>query len=200
MLSESVDLSNVALAVLAGGEGRRMGFAKAELRLHGRPILHVLLEQFAWPGPTLLITAPGREHPTGCDAFTQELVDPAAGQGPLRGLLTALENSAAPVMVVAAVDMPLVRHEQLRWLAEAVGQRPGSAGLMLRHGNNIEPLPGAFRRDAIADVRRRLESGRRSLHGLLEEPGFAVVDAPADWPDRTWANFNSPDNLAAAGG
>lgn len=200
MPSETVDLATVALAVLAGGEGRRMGFAKAELRLHGRPIFQVLFEQFAWPGPTLLVTAPGREHPNGCELFTQELVDPAAGQGPLRGLLTALENSPAETLVVAAVDMPFVGHEQMRWLAESIGQRPDTLGLMLRRGNNVEPLPSAFRPGAIPHVRRRLESGRRSLHGLLEEPGFVVVDVPADWPARTWANLNSPDDLAAAEG
>jgi molybdenum cofactor guanylyltransferase len=200
MLARDRDLADVALAVLAGGEGRRMGFAKAEMRLHGRPILDVLREQFAWPGPTLLVTAPGREHPTGSEAFTRELVDPSAGQGPLRGLLTALEHAPVPVLVAAAVDMPFVRQEHLLWLANGLRLRPGGVGLMTRRGETVEPLPAAFTVAAIDPVRRRLESGRRSLHGLLEEPGFAVVDAPADWPARTWANLNSPEDLAAAGG
>ena len=55
-------MRDVTLAILAGGEGSRMGYPKGELRLGGRPILPVLLERFAWEGPTLLVTAPGRQH------------------------------------------------------------------------------------------------------------------------------------------
>ena len=90
------ELTDVTLAVLAGGEGTRMGFAKGELNIDGRPILSHLLERFAWPGWTLLVTAPGREHPSGWEGFTREVSDPEAGQGPLRGVLTALEQARMP--------------------------------------------------------------------------------------------------------
>jgi molybdopterin-guanine dinucleotide biosynthesis protein A len=53
------------LAVLAGGEGRRMGLPKGDLALDGRPILKRLLDRLVWLVSTLLVTAPGREHPTG---------------------------------------------------------------------------------------------------------------------------------------
>ena len=52
-------MRDVTLAILAGGEGSRMGYPKAELASHGRAILPVLLECFQWEGPTLLVTAPG---------------------------------------------------------------------------------------------------------------------------------------------
>ena len=189
----------MALAVLAGGEGRRMGFAKAEMRLHGRPILELLLEQFAWPGPTLLITAPGREHPTGWQRFTRELVDPSVGQGPLRGLLTALENLPTSTVVVAAVDMPFVRHEHLRWLVESLHLRPDIVGLMTRR-EAPEPLPSVYTTDAVLHARRLLESGRRSLHGLVDDHQFAAIDAPEGWPASTWTNLNSPEDLSSAVG
>jgi molybdopterin-guanine dinucleotide biosynthesis protein A len=195
-----LELANVALAVLAGGDGRRMGFPKAEIRLGGRPILHVLLEQFAWPGPTLLVTAAGREHPTGADAFDREVADPVAGQGPLRGVLTSLENTPVPVVLVTAVDMPFVRHEHLRWLAAAIRGRADTAGLVTRRGGEVEPLPAALTTVAIPHVRRWLETGRRSLRGLFEDPAFVTLDAPADWPDVTWTNLNSPGDLPPAGG
>ena len=193
------DLRAATLAILAGGEGSRMGGPKADLRVAGRPILAHLIERFRWPGPTLLVTAPGREKPTGSDAFTRELVDPVQGQGPLRGLLTALEHTAAPVLLVTAVDMPFVRDEHLSWLATQIRERH-IAGLMTRRGGEIEPLPSAFTPAAVPHLRRRLERGRRSLHGLLDDAAFVVLDAPPDWPERTWANLNSPDDLAAAGG
>src|SRR5687768_16637019 len=130
MAAVTGQLSDVALAVLAGGEGSRMGRPKAQLLVRGRPVLPFLLDRLNWPGPTLLVTAPGREHPTGCDRFTSELLDPAAGQGPLRGLLTALEGSPVPYVVTTAVDMPLMRHDCLAWLAGSLKSRPGVLGLM----------------------------------------------------------------------
>jgi molybdopterin-guanine dinucleotide biosynthesis protein A len=195
MALADADLRSITLAILAGGEGSRMGHAKAEIRLGDRPILDVLLERFAWPGPTLLVTAPGREHPTGWRGFTREVTDPGAGQGPLRGVLTALEQASTPVVVFTGVDMPLVGRDQFAWLAERLSERPAALGLMLRRGAQIEPLPSAFRAGATGLVRRMLESGRRSLHGLLADPAIEAVEAPDAWDERTWTNLNSPADL-----
>jgi molybdopterin-guanine dinucleotide biosynthesis protein A len=186
---------DVTLAILAGGEGSRMGYPKGELRLGGRPILPVLLERFAWEGPTLLVTAPGRQHPTGWERFTREAADPVAGRGPLRGVLTALENSETGVTVVAAVDMPRVGAEQLRWVVQELERHPDAAGMMLRHEGQVQPLPAAFRATAAVLVRRAVDSNRRSLHGLLGDPSVVAVDAPREWGDDVWTNLNSPDDL-----
>jgi molybdopterin-guanine dinucleotide biosynthesis protein A len=197
------DLRDVALAVLAGGEGSRMGYPKSEMRLNDRPVLNVLLDRFAWPGPTLLVTAPGREHPTAHEAFAREVVDPSSGEGPLRGLLTALENSPAPWVVVTAVDMPLVRREQLEWLAAALKDRSGTAisGVMLyqavRNGRELQPFPSAFHVNAAPLVRRLLDSHRRALHALRDDPTIATLDAPPDWPADSWTNVNAPSDLAS---
>ena len=69
-----------------------MGQPKGLLTLKGQPILDYLLDALAWPGPTLLVTAPGREHPPGWERFDNEAADPESGGGPLRGVLTALES------------------------------------------------------------------------------------------------------------
>jgi molybdopterin-guanine dinucleotide biosynthesis protein A len=191
----STAVRDVTLAILAGGEGSRMGYPKGELRLGGRPILPVLLERFAWEGPTLLVTAPGREHPTGWERFTREVSDPVGGQGPLRGVLTALQNSGTGVTVVAAVDMPRVGPEQLRWVARVLRERSGAEGLMLRHEGQVQPLPAAFRTTAAALVRRALESNRCSLHGLMSYPSVVATDAPRKWGQEIWTNLNSPDDL-----
>src|SRR3954469_12653277 len=106
-------MTDVTLAILAGGEGSRMGRPKGLLRVHGRPVLEYLLERFDWPGPTLLVTAPGRERPPACELFSCEVQDPVAGLGPLRGILTALESARTPLVVVTSVDMPGVGREQL---------------------------------------------------------------------------------------
>src|ERR1700722_14126455 len=95
------DLSQISLAVIAGGKGERMGLPKSHLKYKEQPILKWLLRQIQWPGPTLLVTAPGVAHPPAAELFDREAVDPVDGLGPLRGLLTALEQSSTPI--VAAI-------------------------------------------------------------------------------------------------
>ena len=191
------ELSRATLAVLAGGEGRRMGAPKGELVLHGRPILHVLLDRFQWPGPTLLVTAPGRERPPGWERFTTEVVDPQAGQGPLRGILTALEHSTSELVVVTAVDMPGVRSEQLDWLVDALGQRPQLNGLLIDRRSHVEPFPSVFRAAALTTIRKRFVAGERSVRGLLQETAFGSIAAPETWPADVWRNLNRPEDLKA---
>jgi molybdopterin-guanine dinucleotide biosynthesis protein A len=189
------DYSNITLAVLAGGQGARMGKAKAEIKVDGKPILECLLAEYRWPGPTMLVTAPGREHPSGYELFHTEVVDPVAGEGPLRGLLTALENVTTPLLAVTTVDMPGVSRLQLSWLVSELEHRPKTLGVMCRHAKQIEPFPSIFRAQAIDTVRARLETGRTSVYGLSDQLGFEIADAPADWSDSVWMNLNSPADL-----
>ena len=85
-------MTAVTLAILAGGEGRRMGLPKQNLEINSRPILEFLLDRLTWPGPTLLVTTPSRQHPPGADRFDAEEVDAIENQGPLRGILTAMQQ------------------------------------------------------------------------------------------------------------
>jgi molybdopterin-guanine dinucleotide biosynthesis protein A len=190
-------MHDVTLAILAGGQGSRMGYPKGELRLHGRPILPVLLERFNWEGPTLLVTTPGRERPTGWEQFTREVTDAVGGQGPLRGVLTALENSPTDLTLVTAVDMPLLGADHVRWVVGELRGRPDASGLMLRHGRQVQPFPAAFRAAAAPMVRRALASNRRSLHGLLSDASMMALDAPTEWGDAPWTNLNFPGDLAS---
>lgn len=196
--SNETDLSSITLAILAGGQGSRMGRPKGEIRIEGRPILAYLFERFSWPGPTLLVTAPGREHPPAWERFDQEITDPVPDQGPLCGILTALEHLRTPLLLVATVDMPGVQKAQLHWLLDEMRKYPDRLGLMLRRSvetTAIEPFPSAFRAGAQEIISRRIHAGKLSVQKLIEEKGFEVVSAPASWDSRTWANLNVPADL-----
>lgn len=194
-------MAEMTLAVLAGGEGSRMGMAKGLLRIAGSPILGYLLEQFAWPGPTMLVTAPGREHPPGWERFQRECVDPVAGMGPLRGVLTTLENTTTEWVALATVDMPAIGKEQLETLAEMV--QAGDLGAMFRRfvprddEIRIEPFPLLVAMRAAAAIRTRMDARALSVAGLQDEPGFVVHDAPKAWGEAVWANLNRPADLAS---
>ncbi len=189
---------DTALAILAGGEGSRMGRAKGELVIAGKPILAHLLDQLAWQGDTVLITAPGRENPTGHELFTRECVDPIAGLGPLRGIITALESGVAQRYLFVPVDMPGVTQVQLAFLLEQ-HDRMGGLGLMLRR-DAIEPMPAILRADLLPVLQERLAIGQRSLYRLAVDGFVQTLDAPRDWPGSVWANLNSPEDLRTFAG
>ena len=180
------------LAVLAGGEGKRMGRPKAELTLVGQPILAYLPRPVSWPGPTLLVTSPGRDHPPGADRFDAEAVDPVAGEGPLRGLLTALENTATSIVVMTTIDMPGVSAKQFHWLIDQLCTRPDTLGVMCSRSpsvtaatsrSQIEPFPCVLRDGAIDAVRQHLRQRQRSVHALLQEMNVVSLHAPGEWGD-----------------
>lgn len=187
--------SEVGLAILAGGEGSRMGQPKGLLKIGGKPILQYLFDRIAWPGPNWLVTAPGREHPPGWESFEQEWVDPVAGQGPLRGVLTALENATTPVIVILTLDMPGIGKEQVEWIAGRM-LTGSQLGVMGRTAQGvIEPFPLGIRIETAPMIRRRIDGGRLSVNGLLEERGFMAPEVPIEWGSQTWVNLNRPEDL-----
>ena len=196
-------MTDAVLAILAGGRGLRMGTPKGLLRLQQRPILQYILERLGWPGPVWLITAPGSEHPPGWEKCDRELTDPVADLGPLRGVLTALEQLDGPELLVTTIDMPRVSADALRWMLEQLRGRPEIAGLMCAttgdKGTRIEPFPLTLRRTAEPIIRSRLTSGRASVRKLLEDPAFVSVNPPAEFPADLWLNLNLPEDLQMFG-
>ena len=194
------DCAHTTLAVLAGGEGRRMGGPKGVLALDGRPILERLLDRLDWPGPTLLVTAPGREHPPGWRRFINEVTDPVAGEGPLRGILTALENATTDEVIVLPVDMPNIMPAPLAWLAARLRENPAAAAVMVEQPelpNRVEPLPAVFRNPVAQTlVRAQLRDRQLALHRLTKNPQVVVVPMSSDWPCDFWINLNTPSDLA----
>jgi molybdopterin-guanine dinucleotide biosynthesis protein A len=191
-----MDLAQVTLAILAGGRGSRMGGPKSHLRIGGRAILEWLLEQFDWPGPTMLVTAPACRNPPGARRFEVEVVDPTDDEGPLRGIHTALASATTDIVLITPVDMPRIGREQLAWLADQLGE---ASGVMCERSGEIEPMPCALRRGLRGRIESMLKEHRRSVHGLSREPDVRVVAAPTLWGEGVWMNLNTPQDLAALG-
>ena len=191
--SPITDCAQTTLAVLAGGEGRRMGGPKVNLTLDGQPILERLLDRLDWPGPTLLVTAPGRPHPPGWRRFISQATDPVAGQGPLRGVLTALEHSPTDEIVILPLDMPNITLPSLAWLTARLRDYPAAAAVMIE-----QPLPAAFRTHIAQPlVRAQLSKQRLALRQLAESSDVIVLPSPSDWPNDFWINLNTPTDLTA---
>jgi molybdopterin-guanine dinucleotide biosynthesis protein A len=117
----------------------------------------------------------------------------------LRGLVGALEASAAPRVLVAATDLPLLTAD----LVLALVAWPEADAVVPRSADGAHPLCALYARDAVLPLARaRLASGRLALSELLaaletawlEGPDLALVD-----PDGlALFNANRPEDLARA--
>jgi molybdopterin-guanine dinucleotide biosynthesis protein A len=195
-----MDAARVTLAVLAGGAGTRMGMPKSALQINGIPILRYLLERFGWPGPLLLVSGPGNERPPAWELFDREVTDAVAGEGPLRGTLTALENASSELVALVSVDMPGMTREALDFLIEAMGGDARMLGTMfarkIQGSARVEPFPSVLRREARDIIARRLAAGDRAVHELTNER-IVTLAPPAEWGEEIWANLNRPADLEA---
>jgi len=192
--------ADVTLAILAGGESSRMGRPKAQIHIDGKPIVHWMLQRLSWPGPTMLVVSPGHQNPPGRELFASQVCDPVAGAGPLRGVLTVLENLRSPLAIIATVDMPGIGRTHLDWLIDAIAARDDLGILMSSHLANgraqAEPFPSAWRVRSIDLVRSQLAKGDPSVRSLARSKGGALILAPQDWPASVWTNLNTPEDLA----
>jgi molybdopterin-guanine dinucleotide biosynthesis protein A len=176
-----------------------MGQPKAALQIAMKPILTYLLERFRWKGPTMLVTAPGQQLPPGADLFDTVSADAVSGEGPLRGVLTALQHATTEIALVATVDMPGIEPKHLHHVHSLLRNRSRSDVIMLhQHGkpSEVEPFPSAYRcRRAAELILAQLESGMRAVRGLRKLPCVDVLSAPSDWRPSVWANLNSPSDV-----
>ncbi len=178
--------------VLAGGLSSRMGRDKARLEAHGE-LLYVraarrLIE--AGCGRVKVIQRfPLEPHPLIAGFWT----DSFGGQGPLDGLLTALERSSAPVVTVLGVDLPMVTADSLRRSRNLLAEGIDVDVVVLGNVMGRQALASSWRRErALGPVRRFFEGGGRSIHRCLE--ALRVEDLEVS--ERELMNLNSPEQLS----
>ncbi|MEO5770013.1 MAG: molybdenum cofactor guanylyltransferase [Polyangia bacterium] len=204
--------SVVAAAILAGGQGRRLGGAnKSLLVVDGQRIidrqlavLRPLFERVA------VVVAPG--HPFGHDLPDVAVIQDRRGPqlGPLAGLDAALAwlPEQCESLVCVAADMPFLSPAVLVYLREAIPHTAQAVVPRLQDGGQprAQPLCARYHRSIAAAVAHQLDSGKRAMHALLADvtsgsgPGAVVWidDGPLRLLDPTLASFrniNSPDDL-----
>jgi molybdopterin-guanine dinucleotide biosynthesis protein A len=167
--------------LLVGGASRRFGSPKALARFQGELLgerAHRLLEETF-----------GRVLAVGKDADELRLPFPVLNDGseeraPIVGLAAALRAAETDLSVVLPTDMPLVSAQVLGMLADGA---EGVEAAVPRTG----PLPGAYRKSALAVLERRIAAGDLALYRALEELETRVLDLD----EALLANVNSPSEL-----
>lgn len=177
--------------VLAGGRSRRMGEDKARLRFPGhRPMAVEVARALAAVCDRVVIVRRGDDGPFHDDdgRVFEVLVEPDDGEPhPLRGLAVALAAARGPIALVVACDLPFVRPETLRTLAEAAlaAGRPAVAGATA----GPQPLLGAWPVDRAAAAARAAAAGASARSFAADARVVRIADAEL-------RNVNRPEDRA----
>lgn len=158
--------------LLVGGGSTRFGSPKALARLGEETLAERAWRVLGEAFPRRLAVGKGE-----LELPFDVVVEPAEPRAPIAGVVAGLRASPTDVAVFLPVDCPLVTPELLRALADA--------GAVTQTG----PLPGAYARDDLPELERRLAAGDYSLRGV--NPRVVTAD------ERLLANVNTPADLLA---
>lgn len=152
-----------AVAILAGGQSRRMGQDKATLPLGGKPIIqHVIQRVRALNVPVVLIVREPGQH-AEVDLTTHADIYP--GQGAVGGIYTALKRTGVDNVLVTACDMPLLNVRLLSWM---MGQASGDGDAVVPYVlGRWQPLLAVYHASALNVLEASLhEQDLRMRHVL----------------------------------
>lgn len=168
------------VAVLAGGEGRRIGGAKACVSLGARALIEYPLAAARAAGLEVVVIARRQSRLPELDCPL--VCEPDHDPHPLHGVLSALEHAHGSPVVVLACDMPFVPAALLAHLAQAA-----QTTVCAPHGE-LQPLLGCYHPSAAEDLSRALEAGA-GVRSALRRIGAQTID------ETTLARFGDPDRL-----
>jgi molybdenum cofactor guanylyltransferase len=190
---------DVTLAVVAGGQGRRLsGVPKGLLRLGEGTVLERLLALSPLFAEVMLIAnAPEPYARFGLRTVSDEV----PGKGAPGGVHAALAAARTSWVLAVACDMPFVSPEAVRVLLQA--RAPEVDAGCFTVGGRVEPLLAVYRASLAAPWGERLKEANPSLRELLSrgrarllpEEALRAVDAEL----RSLVNVNTPEDLLRHG-
>jgi len=175
--------------VLVGGRSSRMGRDKALLPFHGGLLVESVAGAVRLAAGNVVLV--GNPRPFG--QFSCGCVpDIYPGEGPLGGILTALQHSTADWNLIVGCDMPGLTGYFLGKLLDAAREGDVDALLPAGPSHHLEPLcavyHGRVRHALYAAFARGVRKITESLEGLRtaaflvpDAACFENVNTPAEW-------------------
>ena len=192
--------SIIAVAILAGGNSRRMGEDKAALvEAHQSLISRQVLDlRRVLPALPVFVCAGSRRYPELSPHDIHYVSDEVDDAGPLAGIAEALKaakalNGGDGYVLVMPTDSLIPPSQIHRLLVDAATE---SADVMLLKGRRLHPLHGLFSTQLAPSMERYLIAGGRAVMGFLDNERWQTALAPDDW--EPCLNFNTPEEYAYA--
>lgn len=182
------------IAILAGGQSRRMGTDKSLVLLDGKPLIQHVIERVSLlKYPVMLIAnAVDRYQQFGLPVIP----DVIPGAGSLGGIYTAVSHGEAEWTLCVACDMPFLNPALLRFL---IDQRPAyDAVVPFAHGT-AHGLHAVYMSSCLPIIRTQIEKGDLKIQGVFPHVHTHFVGEETlrsfDPELRSLVNLNTPIEL-----
>jgi molybdopterin-guanine dinucleotide biosynthesis protein A len=182
---------NIDGIVLAGGASSRMGEHKPLIPFRGATLIEAVIARARRQVHTLKIDVPRAM----ADAYSKRFGDSVLADsfdetlGPLCGIVTGLEWTAAEWVATFPCDTPFLPLDIVAQLARHAGDGP-----VVAKGAQVF---GLWPKSSLAALRGGLESGvLRSVIGAVNALGGKVCELHAS--EHAFFNINTPDDLKIA--
>jgi molybdopterin-guanine dinucleotide biosynthesis protein A len=180
--------------VLAGGGSTRFGRDKALVEFGSTPLLlQIVTLAQTCASPVTVIANTEKYRPL--DASLEIVEDRWPGEGPLGGIITALQHTAATDLacrwnLILSCDMPFLSHEWLQYLVSRALAAGSDTQIILPHSaHGPEPLCACYRTDSAAALESVFATGIRKVTAALKQLPTEVLD------ESVWKRFDSAGRL-----
>ena len=185
---------DVRAYVLAGGASSRFGRDKALVRFGSRPLLLEIVRLAQTCASEVAVVA-GAQKYVGLDSNLEIIKDQWPGEGPLGGIITALQHTAStnhpPAWnLILSCDLPFLTAEWLQFLVVHAGESDKEIQVILPHSTHgPEPLCACYRTGAAEPLKNAFDRGIRKVTQALQQVRAEVLD------DSVWKRFDSAGRL-----
>lgn len=185
----------LAALVLAGGRSTRMQRDKAALEYAGESQLARAFRLVRAVVPDAYVSVRDDQVDDPTRAGFPQVVDGAAGAGPVAGILAALASAPPRAWLVVAVDLPLLDASTLERLVAARDSAALATAYRSAHDGLPEPLCAIWEPGSREPLERYVADGRSCPRKFLITHGARLLDLEAA---AALDNVNTPDEYADA--
>jgi len=186
---------SVTIAVLSGGQSRRMGTDKSFLLLRGKPLLQHVIDRVRQLNCEIILIANDVERYRSFELPTYPDVIPNTGS--LGGLYSALVHSSTDWTLCLACDMPQVNPTLLRYL---ISLRADYDAVVPRTGGVLQALHALYHQRCASVIREHLQQRQLKISQVIELLSVCFVDddelCRIDPENHSFINLNTPSDFA----
>lgn len=176
----------LSVAILAGGESKRMGIDKALVEFKGVPLVVHVAQGLQPISDDVFVVC---KQPL--DLSVPEVLDELEERTPLSGVISALYAARHEAVFICACDMPFISKDVVERLAAAMDD---AEAVVPRLDDTVEPLHAVWSTSAAPKLEAMWTHGERSVRRALEGLDAKFVDVE---DAQTFVNVNTRSELAA---
>jgi len=184
---------NITYLILAGGRGQRMnGTDKGLMMWQNKPMIEHVLKQLNAPSNKVIISA--NRNLSTYRNYTDTVLEDTLNdfQGPLSGVLSAMQSCSTPYLLCVPCDSPEPPKDMLEHLAHCMTSQNKTSALC-HDGERLQPLFALLSCSHKNLLNEFLQQGRRKVHDFMQLIDPAICDFSTQ--KDHFNNFNCPDDM-----